>query len=204
MSGSSHVQFRLRVDADIVNVTVATNAHSGWYWRQVGRLANPLIPEDKAFSEGRYHKKGGEPVWYGATCEMGAWSEHERHSSVDSQYVARFMTWVHVRDISILDLTDSGVLAECAIADPQQLRSDDYSLTQEISRATFAQDSLDGILAPSAALPGHSILILRRNVLYDGTGRVTEHGRKVCRPPSQFEEIRQQISKRDEPSVLAT
>jgi hypothetical protein len=179
-----------------VDATVSITSHSGLYWRQCGRLNNPWVPEENAFDHGRYHARGKLPVWYGSSCEVGSWAELERHSSIDPMNILRYLTLVQVTEVQILDLTDAKVRNDFGSCTWDQLSSGPpYELCQSIAALAFQNESVEGIRAPSAALKGHAILALRRQVLYDGTGRVLERDRRVGTPPELFERLRDQVPK---------
>jgi len=179
-----------------VNATVSITSHSGLYWRQCGRLNNPWVPEDIAFDHGRYHTKGKCPVWYASSCEVGSWAELQRHSDIDPMNIYRYMTLVQVTEVQILDLTDAKVRNDFGNPAWNELTSGPpYELCQSIAALAFRDESVEGIRAPSAALQGHAILALRREILYDGSRRVLECDRRVGTPPELFEALRAQVPK---------
>ncbi|MFD4152067.1 RES family NAD+ phosphorylase [Streptomyces hydrogenans] len=176
-----------------VDAQVRLTYHSGWYWRQCGPIYNPFVSEAKAFGDGRYHTAGGEAVWYGASCETGAWAELERHSSIDTEFVTRYLSFVHIEGVWVLDFTDPKTRQEFGNCSLDDLCSDDYAFCQSVAMAAFSEEDVDGFLAPSAALAAHSILVLRRGVLYDGAGRLTERNRKVGPPSPLLDLVKSQV-----------
>jgi hypothetical protein len=180
-----------------VDTSVPLSQVSGLFWRQYSSRFNPFVPEERARSEGRYHRVGESAVWYGATCEIGAWAELERHSNEDPERITRYLSCVRIRDVRAIDLTDSTV---CRAMNPsitwESLCTEDYALCQSIADLAFAERAVDGLLAPSAPLGGHTSLVLRRAVIYN-SGRVVEETRRVGRPPAAMVQLRGTIRKRE-------
>ncbi|MFD3571579.1 RES family NAD+ phosphorylase [Streptomyces sp. NPDC058667] len=183
----------------LVDGDVALRGIDGLYWRQTAPPYNPFIPEESAYGEGRYHRKDEKVAWYGAGCEMAAWAELQRLSGASTEHATRYLSCVRVRDVDVLDLTDSavqGILGNCTWGD---LCADDYDFCQSIASVAFAS-AVDGLLAPSAALPGHSILVLRREVIYESR-RVEEQYRRIGKPPATLARLRNQVPKRAQRQV---
>ena len=81
---------------------------------------------------------------------------HFSDEGVDPFEVRRRIGYVDVDRLAVLDLTDATVLSAIG-ATEADLLGDDYSLTQRIARAA-TEAGFEGILAPSAALPGRGPL----------------------------------------------
>ncbi len=83
----------------------------------------------------------------------------------------------HIHDLKVLDLTDPTVRERLGVTE-EKLTNDDLSLCQAI--AEEARDAgFQGMLAPSAALPGETTLA----VFGRGMRRVTEAHSRIQRPP---------------------
>lgn len=104
---------------------------------------------------------------------------HFSGNAVDPFEIRRRVGRVKV-DLEVLDLTDTRVLAQLGVVG-EDLCSDDYRMTQE--RASAArQIGFDGVLAPSAALPGQQTLVVFARAL----GKVHLEREKARQPPPRL------------------
>lgn len=133
---------------------------TGLYWHQGSTRHDLVSCAHPARSDGRYHRQGGNGVWYGSDQEQAAWAELFRHfvdEGVDPFEVRRRIGRVRVH-LDVLDLTDARVRAHLRI-DENDLSGDDYILTQLIASAA-ERAGFEGVLAPSAVLPGRRTLVV--------------------------------------------
>lgn len=133
---------------------------TGRYWHQGPTRHQLASCADPGRGDGRYHRAGEPGVWYASSQEQAAWAELFRHfvdEGVDPFEVRRRVGRVSV-ELEVLDLTDERVRAHLGL-DEGDLIADDYATTQAI--AAEARDAgFDGLLAPSAALPGRDTLVV--------------------------------------------
>jgi RES domain-containing protein len=118
-----------------------------------------LWASDPAEFDARFTVQGGPGVWYASSQEQAAWAELFRHFTglgIDPFEVLRRAGAARVEDLSVLDLTDPAVREAVGLVEADLL-GDGYSRTQQIALAAVAA-GFDGILAPSAALPGRTTL----------------------------------------------
>jgi RES domain-containing protein len=105
---------------------------------------------------GRWHEVGGGATQYLSTTVEGAWAELVRAESLRSEHevaLVRMPMWVaevHVQRIADYETFEK---AESAGFPADALVDDDYSCCQEEGRR-LRQAGFQGVLAPSAALPG--------------------------------------------------
>lgn len=133
---------------------------AGRFWHQGPTRHDLLSCANPARTAGRYHQRGGSGVWYGSDQEQAAWAELFRHfvaEGVDPFEVRRRVGRVRV-DLDVLDLTDERVRADLHIS-ADDLIGDDYAISQEIAGAAEGA-GFEGVLAPSAALPGRRTLVV--------------------------------------------
>lgn len=86
---------------------------------------------------------------------------------------------VRVAGLRVLDLTDPGVRAVLGVEE-EDLVADDYGVCQGLADAARAAD-LDGLLVPSAGLPGERTLAVFITAVDDG--KVVEETSRVQVPP---------------------
>jgi len=118
-----------------------------------------LWASDPAEFDARFTVQGGPGVWYASSQAPAAWAElfgHFTLRGIDPFEVRRRAGAARVEDLRVLDLTDPAV-REVVDLTEADLIGDDYSRTQQIALAA-AEAGFDGILAPSAALPGRMTL----------------------------------------------
>jgi RES domain-containing protein len=136
-----------------------------------------------AVGPGRYHRAGGPGAWYASTTELAAWAELLRHHTAPDLSpfeVRRRIGRARVEDLRVLDLTDPRVRETLGLAETD-LTSDDLGRCQALGDA--ARDAgFEGILAPSAALAGESILV----VFPLAIARLTEEHSRVRRAPARL------------------
>lgn len=97
-----------------------------------------------------------------------SWCELFRHftvNGVDPFEIRRRAGRCAANELAVLDLTDRQVRETLGI-DEDALVDDDYELCQRLAQAARAA-GLDGVLAPSAGLPGHRTLALFSHALDD-------------------------------------
>jgi hypothetical protein len=116
-----------------------------------------------------------------------------------SQIAQTIPVLVQVDDIWVLDFTDEETQQQFGICSRAGLCSDDHGPCQSLASLVLSEDEIDGFLAPSAALPGHSILILRRDCIYGGSARLTEHDRKLEVPAAPLDDVKDHVRLRRPP-----
>lgn len=147
---------------------------------------------------GRYHRAGSRGAWYASSKERAAWAElfrHHRSTELSPLEVRRRVGRATVRDLKVLDLTDRSIRARLGVTE-EDLIDDDLALCQAIGEAARAA-GFDGILAPSAALPGEMTLA----VFGRGMRRVNEERSRVQRPPRSLLELLRRIRMRGSESA---
>jgi hypothetical protein len=100
----------------------------------LGSLADP------ATTDGRYHRRGGQGVWYASDREQAAWAELFRHfmdQGVDPFEVRRRVGAADVAGLEVLDLTDGTVSSSLGLT-VDDLTGDDYAKTQQLADAARA------------------------------------------------------------------
>lgn len=153
---------------------------TGAWWHQ-GPVARPLVAcPPTAFGPGRYHRTGEPGVWYASSTMLASWCELFRHfpddGALDPFEVRRRSGRVRVH-LRVLDLTDEAVRQRCGITEAD-LVGDDYQPGQRVAAAARAA-GFDGVLAPSAGLPGERTLA----IFYAAIDTVEEETSHVQRPP---------------------
>lgn len=169
--------------------------HDGVYWRFCPRAFPIDSTHDTAPRDGRYNRAGQDGCWYGAACATGAWGELMRHSSPSLRsrdWQARAWHFGSVRfcSIYIADLTDDTTLSRLGV-EWEQLRSNDWTLTQRLSDLLWKHERVDAILAPGAPLQGHRILVVRRGVL--PSRKCAEIVFEATKPPTYMDHLAEQI-----------
>lgn len=157
-------------------------APAGRYWHQ-GPTRHPFA-SCRAISttSGRYHRAGEPGVWYASSREQAAWAELFRHfvdEGIDPFEVRRTVGSARCDALKVLDLTNPALLEQLGLHE-DDLIGDDYEACQEI--AAVARDvGFDGVLSPSAALPGQRTLV----VFHDAMGKLQQIGPERIRqaPP---------------------
>lgn len=160
------------------------------FWHQ-GPTGRALLSFPSPATYGaRYHRAGSGGTWYASSRERAAWAElfrHHQSPELSPFEVRRRVGRVRVEDLAVLDLTDPEVRERIGVTE-DELVSGDLSLCQAIgdsaSRAGF-----DGILAPSAAIPGEATLAVFPN----GMKRVEEEHARIQRPPRTLTRLLRQI-----------
>jgi len=111
-----------------------------------------------------------------------SWCELFRHftaDGVDPFQIRRRGGRCAATELAVLDLTD-GQVRETLGVEEDELVGDDYELCQRLAAAARAA-GLDGVLAPSAGLPGQRTLVVFSQALDDG--RVVVETERVQVPP---------------------
>lgn len=156
---------------------------SGHWWHQNAPRFALLACADPAVVDARYQRRSEPGLWYASSRERSAWAELARHTTspdLSPFQLRRRVGRVRVRNLRVLDLTDSQVRDRLSIGE-EELVGDDYRRCQQL--AARARDTgLDGVLAPSAALLGHQTLAVFAHVLNHPEKIVSEHSR-VQVPP---------------------
>jgi hypothetical protein len=159
-------------------------------WRQCRPGRDLLHVEDPPSYPGRFHVVGDPATWYASVTEQDAWAQFFRHhpgGGVDPFEVRRRVGEAQVDDLLVLDLTDAAVRRLCGIT-AKQLRSNRYAACQALGRAARAA-GFEGILAPSAALPGESTL----SVFDHALGKVIELRSEVAAAPAGLRALRRRV-----------
>lgn len=159
---------------------------TGRFWHQGSPRRAVASFADPARGPGRYHVSGGPGVWYASNQEQAAWAELFRHfvdEGVDPFEVRRRIGAVAVTDLEVLDLTSPDVRTALGVTEGD-LTGDDYTATQAIA-AVARQTGFEGVLAPSAALPGRQTLV----VFVGGMARVAPEPSRVHQPPPRIADL---------------
>jgi hypothetical protein len=111
---------------------------------------------------GRWHKVGDEATQYLSTTVEGAWAELIRTAEISSEpevALVRMPMWA--AQVHLKCLADYGTFERAAMAGfpPDALVDEDYSRCQEEGRK-LREAGFQGILSPSAALPGATNLTI--------------------------------------------
>jgi RES domain-containing protein len=115
--------------------------------------------------------------------EHGAWAELLRHhtsSELSPFEVRRRLGQARVENLRVLDLTDPRVREALTLSE-DDLTRDDLTQCQALGEAARAA-GFEGVLAPSAALAGETILV----VFPSGTPKLTEEQSRVQRAPARL------------------
>jgi hypothetical protein len=108
---------------------------------------------------------------------------HFFDEGVDPFEVRRRIGRVHVEALSVLDLTDSSVRDAVGLSEADLL-GDFYTATQTVAAAALGA-GFDGLLAPSAALPGRRTLV----VFAAAMSHVTSELSRVRQPPPRLADL---------------
>jgi RES domain-containing protein len=152
-------------------------------WRQCAPTRRLLDVASPAIGPGRYHRAGDAGAWYASASERGAWAELLRHhtsSELSPFEVRRRIGRARVANLRVLDLTDPQVREALALTEAD-LTGDDLTRCQRLGEAARAA-GFEGMLAPSAALPGETILVVFPAAIV----KVTEERARVQRPPARL------------------
>ena len=132
--------------------------------RVVASAFDPLRIEGSRLRGGRYNPPGEFGALYcslDATTAVAEVVQGQRARGVDPSTYPEGSWWVYDLDVvleSVLDLTDSKILAELGIEEAA-LTGGDIARTRRLGREARAAGFL-GILAPSAALSGGRNLVI--------------------------------------------
>ena len=168
-------------------------------WRQGGPRRRLLSCSEPAATSGRYHREGERGAWYASTIERAAWAELIRHlskgSGVDPFLIRRRVGRASLLGVRVLNLTDEETCRVLGVKrgdfGKDDLTGDDYAKCQEVADRARAA-GFDGILAPSAALPGELTVVVFTRALH----RVTEEHSRVQRPPKTMRKHLRRIPRR--------
>lgn len=108
---------------------------------------------------------------------------HFPDGGVDPFEIRRWIGRVAVENLRVLDLTNPSVRRELGIG-ADDLIGDDYTETQAVAAAAVTA-GFDGILAPSAALPGRRTLV----VFAAGASHLIEEQSSVRQPPPRMADL---------------
>jgi RES domain-containing protein len=160
------------------------------FWHQ-GPTGRALLSFQSPASYGaRYHRARGEGAWYASSRERAAWAElfrHHQSPELSPFEVRRLVGRVRVEDLAVLDLTDPVVRERIGVSEAE-LVADDLSLCQAIGDAA-RRARFDGILAPSAALPGETTLAVFPHAMK----RVMEEHSRIQRPSKSLMRVLRRI-----------
>lgn len=166
---------------------------NGRFWHQ-GPTRRPLLfTRSPTGYEGRYHRRRSAGAWYASSRERAAWAELFRHHAspeLSPFEVRRRIGRVWVESLRVLDLTDPNVQQQLGVT-THQLVEDDFSVCQLLGDAA-REGGFEGILAPSAALPGESTLVIFRR----GMKRVSEEHSRIQRPPRSLLPLLRRVRRR--------
>ena len=159
-----------------------------WHQGPTGR-ALAFFPSPATYGA-RYHREGTDGAWYASSRERAAWAElfrHHQSPELSPFEVRRRIGRVRVEELAVLDLTDPEVRERIGVTE-DELVSGDLSLCQAIGDIA-SKAGFDGILAPSAALPGEATLAVFPN----GMKRVVEEHSRIQRPPRTLMRVLRRI-----------
>lgn len=110
--------------------------------------------------------------------------------------VLRRVGAIEVSELNVLDLCDPTIRDQLGVSEAD-LTDDDYALCQAL--ADKAGQQFEGLLAPSAALPGHRTLV----IFPDGMAKVSVASSRVRQPPPRLANLIGDIRlHRDVPSAV--
>ena len=129
---------------------------------------------DPPVTEGRFHRQGGRPTWYGSSSEGAAWSELSRNPhGVDAREAKRRLGRV-VFDVVALDLTDP-TLRDALGVTLLELTAPEREVCQTL--ADLAADAgFDAVVSPSAAVPGATTLAVFGEAIRGNAAEVSDLG----------------------------
>jgi len=163
------------------------------FWHQGAAGRELLSFVDPARWNGRYTTAGGSGAWYGSSTERGAWAELFRHHLDDELSpfeIRRRVGRVSVSTLRVLDLTDGTVCARLGLTEAALIADDTTTCRQVAALAQAA--GLDGVLAPAAALPGGTTLVVFTAAMNDSAKVAADHSR-VQAPPVSLLQILHRI-----------
>lgn len=138
-------------------------------------------------------------MWYASDQEQAAWAELFRHfldEGVSPFEVLRRVGAVDAVDLNVLDLSDPEIRERLGISETD-LVGDDHSISQDV--AEEAAHHFDGILSPSAALPGRRTLV----VFPSGMAKLAVMSSRLRQPPPRLADLLNDIRlHRDVPSAV--
>jgi RES domain-containing protein len=156
---------------------------SGTFYRQTAPRRSGLDLLDPAPASGRFHRRGGESRIYASSSKEASWGELFRHSEpgISPFETKRRMSELRVTDLRVLDLTDPE-LREAFGVSARLLVSNRLGPCQRLAAFVRQWPTFQGILAPSAAIPGMTTLV----VFPEGLERVEVMTAAVESPPLQL------------------
>jgi RES domain-containing protein len=157
---------------------------TGMFWHQGATSRGLKSRADPPLNDGRYHRKGHTATWYASTSEQGAWAEMFRHldRAVSPFEIRRRVGRVEVISLRVLDLARPRVQDTLGVTE-DQLVDDDLTICQSLGEA--AVGLFEGVLGPSAALPGCRTLA----VFPDGMAKVWIFNERVRQPPPRMADL---------------
>lgn len=102
----------------------------------------------------------GPGIWYGTSSEAAAWAERSRHTGAGARSASARMAHCQAELDNLLDLTDAATLKALGVRS-EDLVTDDLTLTQAVG-AWAERAGYKGLIVPSAALPGATVLAVFR------------------------------------------
>jgi len=149
-------------------------------WHQVSPGRGVLDVADPPLSDGRYHRQGGRPTWYGSSSEKGAWAELLRNppQGIDPREARRRLGRVSI-DVVALDLTSARLLNALGLA-RDDLTSRDRRICLTVADVA-AEAGFDALIAPSAADKDGTTLAVFGPAIHANAHDIVDYG--VRTPP---------------------
>ncbi len=147
---------------------------TGVFFRQTDPTRGPLERRRVAPRDARWHSKGDPQPVYAADSPLAALLELPRYVAVEGTdevvLPTRRMSELHVAELAVLDLTNQLAL------DVLELQREDLTggepgdprgqtVCRAIGAAARARSDVDGMLAPSAAAIGGTLLVIEQRAL---------------------------------------
>ncbi|KRF03258.1 hypothetical protein ASH00_15850 [Arthrobacter sp. Soil782] len=124
---------------------------------------------------------------------LASWCELFRHfmegASVDPLEVRRRAGRARMSGLKVVDLCDPAIQAALGVI-ADELTGDDYDVCQDIADAARGA-GLDGVMAPSAGLPGYRTLAIFPSAI--NRGLVAEERSRVQVPPINLVDVLEQV-----------
>jgi len=125
---------------------------------------------------------GGPGTWYASSSEAAAWAELTRHAPdlPPGDLRPRLVARIRVAGLRVLDLTDPGTVAEVGLTAAELTNDEPEALAALADLAAWAAaEGFQGLLAPSAAVPGECTLVL----FASGLAAITVEEERLSDPP---------------------
>ena len=153
---------------------------SGTFYRQTAPRRGALDLVQPASAAGRFHRRGGESRLYASSSQEASWAELFRHTEpgISPFEIKRCMSELRVTDLRVLDLTDPAMRALLGIKE-RNLVGNRLGVCQRLAAYARRWPMFQGVLAPSAAVPGMTTLV----VFPDAIEHVEVIGTAIQAPP---------------------